>query len=128
MKNPVAILLLTLHLLAYTDVIQVFKFPNLFSHYQDHHLKNKSVGIIDFLLMHYGKCNEGNAKEDKDDMQLPFKTIEFHHIGHAIIAPKFTISFVTKDETQHCYYFNAYTSIITTSHKSSLLRPPILVA
>ena len=125
MKNPVAILLLTLHLLAYTDIIQVFKFPNLFSHYQDHHLQNKSVGIIDFLLMHYGKYNDENTK---DDMQLPFKTIEFHYIGHAIITPKFTISFITKAETKHCSYFNTYTSITTTSHKSSLFRPPILIA
>lgn len=126
MKNPVVILLLTVHLFAYTDIIQVFRFPNLIEHYQEHHFKNKSIGFIDFLIMHYGKCNDGDTKDDKKDMNLPFKTIDLHIIGYVILVPDESIISAHFLEINDTSYYSYYNTIKLSSHKPSLFRPPNL--
>ena len=88
MKTQSAILLLIIHLMVYTDLVQLLKFPNLIQHFQLQHSKNKSLGIIEFLQMHYGNKDYGDPKDDKEDMQLPFKTMDFHIVCQVLIIPQ----------------------------------------
>jgi hypothetical protein len=125
MKNPVTILLLTVHLMAYSDIAQVFRFPNLIQHYKVHHSNNSSVGFIDFLLMHYGKHDDGNPKDDKEDMSLPFKTIDLHLFGQAVVVPQLPVISEVYTITYNNFYFSYYTGIIHSTHKTILFRPPI---
>jgi hypothetical protein len=125
MKNPVTILLLSVQLFAYTDIVQVFKFPKLIEHYRTHHSINKSLGFIDFLIIHYCKSNDGNSKDDWDDMQLPFKTASIHILCNAIIFPVQTIIPVMLEETHHDFTTSYYNLIIPSTLKGSLFRPPI---
>lgn len=125
MKNPVTILLLTVHLFAYTDIIQVFKFPNLFLHYQTHRVKNKSIGVVEFLLMHYGNSSDKDSNENKDDRRLPFKTIQPHIFANAIVAAALTILPVQPLHFSSTPFFIHYSAIIPSSVEASLLRPPI---
>jgi hypothetical protein len=128
LKNLISILLITVHVFAYTDAVQVFKFPNLIKHYQEHHVKNTSVGFIDFLVMHYGNCDDGDSKDDWEDMQLPFKSLDLHLIGFAIIVPQQTMVQLVQAEFYNDFCHSNYTPIILTTYQRSLLRPPISIA
>lgn len=125
MKSPVTILLLSVQLFAYTDIVQVFKFPKLIEHYNSHHSKNKSLSFIDFLIMHYATCDDGDTKDDWDDMQLPFKTASIHILSNATIIPVQTIIPVVLEETHHEFSTGYYNLIIPSTLKGSLFRPPI---
>lgn len=53
----------------------MFKVPSLISHYTDHKTRNPTIGIMDFLSMHYWG-EDINDNDDEKDMQLPFKKID----------------------------------------------------
>ena len=56
---------------------ELFKLPELLSHFSEHQARNKSISLFDFISMHY----MGNDLDDNDqdrDMQLPFKKIDGH--------------------------------------------------
>jgi hypothetical protein len=125
-KNQVTILLLTIHSLAYTDIVQVLKFPDLVRHYHYHHAHNKSIGFIDFFLMHYGSSNDGDHKDDKEDMKLPFKTIDFHLIGHAVVVPQFFSISKNCERIYSSFFCNHTSRIVSLIHSDALFRPPIL--
>jgi hypothetical protein len=130
MKNPVAILLMTIHLFAYTDIGQVFKFPQLISHYHYHQQKIPDLGFLQFLKMHYTETETNNplTADNKDDMKLPFKSLEFHIIANALIAdePVITASKAITYISNKFYSFYQvnYPDIFT----KGILRPPIVLA
>lgn len=125
MKNPVTILLLTIHLLAYTDLVQLTRFPNLIKHFQTHQHENPGLSFIDFLKMHYGICLDGKAGEGKEDMQLPFKTLELHLLVNAIVSPVLTLVTALPPVRFHEQYINYYIGNIPATIKDCLFRPPI---
>lgn len=126
MKNPIVITLLAIHLFAYTDFSQVFKFPHLIQHYETHHLNNSSISFLDFLAMHYDIHQHGN-KRDSEDMKLPFKKMQLHLITDAVIVPQFAISPEPFGRMFHSFTINYYHSFISTSLPGGLFRPPILI-
>ena len=73
MNKIIAILFLFLHLLASTELCQVFKVPLLITHYNEHHDLNSDVTFFMFLKMHYFNGDPLDSDYDTD-MQLPFKT------------------------------------------------------
>jgi hypothetical protein len=126
MKNPVTILLMTVHLLAYTNLAQVIRFPNLIHHYYTHHQQNKQIGFLDFLQMHYGNCNDQSSNENKDDMQLPFKTMDIHLAAQAIVVPLFSFNTQLPTIVYQNYVYSYYTKFIPDTPANSLFRPPIM--
>ena len=129
MKNPVVIFLLSLHLLAHTDFIQVCKLPELIRHYQVHHQNNHSVGFIDFLKMHYGGADDGTRDDDWEDNQLPFKKkVDFHHISQVVVCiQEQTFDLVTFEKPlQH--FSISYSSHTKPGNPNRQLRPPISIA
>lgn len=126
MKNPVTILLMTVHLLAYTNFAQVIRFPNLIHHYYLHHQQDKHIGFLDFLKMHYGNFNDHKTSENKDDMQLPFKTMDIHLAAQALVAPLFSFQTQIPTITYQKFVFSYYSKLIPDNPAKSLLRPPIL--
>jgi hypothetical protein len=125
MKNPITILLITVHLLAYTDIVQIFKIPNLFLHYQEHHSIDQSISFIDFLELHYVKCNNGKYKDDREDMKLPFKLQQNHINAQALVAFQPTIVSEIESASYHNLFYSYHSDIIPSIHTTSLLRPPI---
>ncbi|HSN61136.1 MAG TPA: hypothetical protein VLR49_09380 [Ferruginibacter sp.] len=128
MKNPITILLISLHLLAYTDFSQLIKFPQLLNHYQEHLSQNPQLPFLDFLVMHYGKLKNGNDNPDKEDMKLPFKTIAFHITAQAAILPHFSFHTSLQFETMQPFTFNYHHLPITANHEAGIFRPPIITA
>lgn len=127
MKNPVAILLMTIHLFAYTDIGQVFKFPQLISHYHYHQQKIPGLSFLQFLKMHYAETESSNAAttDHKDDMKLPFKSLEFHIMASALIVDEPVIvaakQFTYNSNKCYSFYQENYPATFTTG----ILRPPI---
>ena len=76
MRKKLAILLISLHLLGNTEAGQVFKLPQLFTHYTEHKELENSLGFMEFLFMHYGGDDGTDADNDRDQ-QLPC-----HNINH----------------------------------------------
>ena len=126
MKNPVTILLMTVHLLAYTNFAQVIRFPNLIHHYYLHHQQDKHIGFIDFLQMHYGNFNDHKTNENKDDMQLPFKTMDIHLAAQAIVVPLFSFRSELPTKAYQKYVYSYTSRFIPDTPANSLFRPPIM--
>ena len=62
-----------------TAIREVLKIPQLISHFDQHHALNPQISFIDFLEMHYyGEDLDDN--DDEEDMKLPFKKIDGHHV------------------------------------------------
>jgi hypothetical protein len=73
-KRCLGILLLVLHLLAYTEFHQLLKVPFMIEHFQTHKQADPSLSFVAFLEMHY----IGPFIVDDDyqqDQQLPFRNI-----------------------------------------------------
>ncbi|CAN5455784.1 hypothetical protein BH10BAC2_BH10BAC2_25440 [soil metagenome] len=73
MKKTAAIFLLSLYLFGATDAYQLLKLPAFITHYITHKQGNPSIGLADFIQIHY----QDQIVIDEDfqqDMQLPFKT------------------------------------------------------
>lgn len=128
MKNPITILLISLHLLAYTDFSQLIRFPQLLHHYQEHLSQNPQLPFLDFLVMHYGHLKNGNDGQDKEDMKLPFKTIAFHITAQAAILPHFTFHTSRQIETLQPHTFSYYHRFISANPEAGIFRPPIITA
>jgi hypothetical protein len=128
MKNPICILLITIHLFAYTDFSQLVKFPLLLSHYKEHLSYNESLSFFDFLGMHYGGDAHAKNNPDRNDSKLPFKTLEFHIAAHAVIAPQFAGVPVAAETIIQPLSFNYYSSFVSQTPCGGLFRPPIFTA
>lgn len=125
MKNPVVIFLISLHLIAHTDFMQVCKLPELIGHFKAHHDHNHSISFLDFLNMHYGGNDDGTSRDDWEDNQLPFKKIDFHHISQVVAClPEQTVDYVTFEKPIQ-YFTVLYTSHPRSGATNRQLRPPI---
>ena len=63
MRKPLAILLISVHLVGNTEAGQLFKLPQLLSHFFQHHQLDTSINFFDFIAMHYGG-NDGTTADD----------------------------------------------------------------
>jgi hypothetical protein len=80
MRKLAAILLLTLSVVTHTEVAQFFKLPVFFAHYVEHRSENPSLGLWDFVKLHYQASDETPSDYDKD-LRLPFKTSHISQSG-----------------------------------------------
>ncbi len=80
MRKPLAILLISVHLVGNTEAGQLFKLPQLLSHFFQHHQLDPSINFFDFIAMHYGG-DDGTTADDDFDSQLPC-----HNSNHNTIA------------------------------------------
>jgi len=72
-RKPAVLFLLLLMLMNSTEIYQLVRLPQLFSHYQEHRAENAQLTFLEFLGIHYAQGNVRDADYDKDQ-QLPYKT------------------------------------------------------
>jgi hypothetical protein len=77
--------------LSTTSLSQLFKLPVLVAHYMEHQQLDRSIGILDFLSMHYWGQDINDNDQDRD-MQLPFKTGEQNTNAQVVVIPSFQIN------------------------------------
>lgn len=104
---------------------QLLKLPNVFQHFAEHSIENKTISFLQFLAIHY---LHGSPK-DKDydrDMQLPFKTSNtcISTISPAFIPlmPEFSIAkpLVLPDKKKNFLI----DQLAISSYLSSIWQPP----
>jgi hypothetical protein len=125
--NKVVLLLLFPILIFNTSVREVIKAPQLVLHFLQHHQLNAEISFIDFLEMHYlGQDLDDN--DDEEDMKLPFKKIDGHHIiSVGVPAEKFILLKAVCLNIYTRKTFN-YTNCYSNPAFGSLFRPPIAIA
>ncbi|MCS6823426.1 MAG: hypothetical protein NZ529_03960 [Cytophagaceae bacterium] len=86
MQKSLALSLLTLYLLATTELSEVLKVPVLIHHFIEHKSQNASLSVWEFLSMHYsydGKVHEGHDRETP----LPFSSHENCFLSNLLYYP-----------------------------------------
>ena len=123
MKKTVLILLTIIHLTGNTEISQVFKFPNLISHYFEHCRINPRISFLQFLAMHYGG-HDGTHADDEKDNQLPCHNV--HHNTLSVVC--FKIHDAPSLESATHYNTMEYGSPLLPSHPDehifSFFQPP----
>lgn len=71
MKRVIAIFFLFLFAVSFTELGQLVKVPALVQHFYSHQ-QSGSTSFIAYLFAHY--TSHGDDGDNKEDMQLPFKT------------------------------------------------------
>jgi len=102
------------------------KTPQLINHFIQHHQLNTNLSFVDFLEMHYFG-HDLNDNDDEEDMKLPFKKVDGHHlISVAVPTEKFILN------KAKC--FDLFSGKTVDYHHpvccpkfGSLFRPPILL-
>jgi hypothetical protein len=89
-KKVIGIVLCALILNGSTEIHQLWKLPLLLQHYLQHQKTNPSLSFISFLKIHYTSKDHPIDNDDKEDNELPFKSVgTISHIDTPVIEKKF---------------------------------------
>ncbi len=80
MRKNLAILLISFHLVGNTEVGQLFKLPQLVSHFFQHQRLNPELSFFEFIAMHYAG-DDGTTADDDFDKQLPCHNTDHNSIS-----------------------------------------------
>ena len=73
-----------------TEIHQLWKLPFLIQHYLHHQEEDRSLSFITFLKIHYTDKDHPNDNDDKEDNELPFKSVgNISHIDTPLIVKNF---------------------------------------
>lgn len=128
MRSVSIIALISIYLMGNTELGQLIKLPQLFTHYQKHHKENPSLNFFKFLVMHYAG-EDGTTADDSDDMQLPCH--DYQHTGiFLVFAP---LSYLEPSLNKVIYsnkivYGDGLFSFNPSEHVFSFLQPPRIVS
>lgn len=81
MKKIIAILFLSVYLLAVTRLNELLKLSVLVEHFNETEKNGSTVTFFQFLKMHY-LTDDLNDKDNDRDMQLPFKSNDIYISGN----------------------------------------------
>jgi hypothetical protein len=101
---------------------QMLKVPVLVQHYQEHHQRDRQVGLLDFLSMHYWG-NDINDDDAERDNQLPFKHLDDNSV-HTVLyssSKPFTVILVVYHKTD---FPTIKDHFIPDPALNALFRPP----
>ncbi len=124
MRKIVIICLMAVHLFGNTELNQLFKVPELVSHFFQHHRQDPGISFIEFIAMHYGG-DDGTKADDYEDGKMPF-----HNSHNHSLTSSYTIylnaSFETEvNETGTARVFGGRLQTgIPSKHVLLVLQPP----
>jgi hypothetical protein len=125
MRKILAILLISIHLTGNTELGQLFRFPQLITHFFQHHRLDPSINFFEFIAMHYAG-DDGTTADDDIDNQLPC-----HNPNHNTLAVVYSpmikeipsIEFSSRKTKE---YNSRLQTGITSKHVQLILQPPRL--
>ena len=75
LKKVIVLTLGALILNSATELHQLLKIPLLIQHYMHHRSKDTTLSFLEFLKIHYTDSQHPNDNDDREDNELPFKSI-----------------------------------------------------
>jgi hypothetical protein len=123
MRKTLVILLMLVHLTGNTEVGQLFRVPQLITHFFQHHRQDPGISFGEFIVMHY-LGDDGTTADDDTDKELPCR-----NTGHNTIALSFSpmvneIPFSELFLLNSPDYNSRLLSGITSKHVVLILQPP----
>lgn len=122
MKSIVAYILIPLFLLN-NSIGELFKLPDFFAHYSEHRQEDKSLGLFEFVDMHYGGTDL-NEQDNERDAQLPFKNTEAPS-SYDLLLLSYREAVVTSpdcnSEQREQHYVSAF---LPDNVSARLIKPP----
>jgi hypothetical protein len=123
MYKNLAIFLIGVHLFGNTEIGQLFKLPNLISHFFQHQRLNPQLNFFEFIGMHYAG-DDGTTADDDFDRQLPCNNTD-HNTLSVVFSPMVTdppagimIDCPTRE------YSDRLQAGISSKHVLLILQPP----
>jgi hypothetical protein len=92
-KKTTLLLLLFCYLLTTTGFSEFLKINALSVHYSESKKQNQELNFLDFLVMHY-ITDDNNRLDDRQDNQLPFKSVNLCFSILLFIAPQAIVCFI----------------------------------
>ncbi|MCO6163431.1 hypothetical protein [Flavobacterium sp. NRK F7] len=122
MKRIIVLWLASLFLCANTSIGQLFKFPNLIAHYEEHQNEKEesTITFFDFIKEHYTKNATSDTEEHQD---LPFKTFDTT-TNILIIFPLVSFQLLLKDVFFKGSKLFFYPSFFKSNLTFSIWLPP----
>ncbi len=123
MKKLIPILFLSVYLVSATELHEFFKLPQLVKHYIAHKSEDKTITLIDFMVMHYSNSDDGNKSKDT---QLPFKSHnKFESITNIGFCSFHNIQISIKSEPIEANSYNIDSiAYLSSAYLSSIWQPP----
>jgi hypothetical protein len=122
-KSISAILLLSITMLAQTELHQVLKLNVFAHHFEEHQKENPKISVLSFIILHYFSGNLKDKDFDKD-MQLPFKTVDCSTAFSVAVTPNYGLTitepvfFVTRS------YPALKDNFVLSCHTTDIWQPP----
>ena len=124
-KKIIVLILGGLILNSATELHQLLKIPLLIQHFMHHRNKDNSLSLLEFLKIHYTDSQHPNDNDDREDNELPFKSIgNISHTDTPIIQKTVSVDlglFVRKKSTAY------YPEGVLSRTSFSVFHPPRLV-
>ena len=125
MKPALAKFLIAIYLFSFTPLKELNRVPLLFIHYAQHLEEDSNMSIAEFFDMHY--MHGIVFDEDyEQDMQLPFKAIDFASLPVFVVQDTKDIeciikisSYVVKDKINTSYRF-----YLSDANLKGIFHPP----
>ncbi len=119
--------LLALHLFGNTEMSQLINLPEVFEHYQYHHLqpRHENLSFASFVWMHY-IGTDGDVNDDRQDNQLPFLHFTHSSLLVAVTPPSEFNGLQNVSELNSIELSFHTNNNILKDFTKSLLRPPCL--
>jgi len=124
MRKFIVIILSGTYLFANTEVAELFKIPQLVSHYFQHHRQNPDMSFVKFIAEHYGG-DDGTTADDDQDSKLPCHDVQHHNTFSSLFfsmdtkAPSFELpAFNKKNYSDRLLVNNP------SKHVVLVLQPP----
>lgn len=112
-----------IHLTGNTEVGQIFRIPELISHYLQHHRQNSDISFFTFIAMHYGG-DDGTTADDEYDGKLPCHNLRSNTLSLLFspmikeLAPQQQVSGFRPEFTSRTVRG------ISSQHVSRIFQPP----
>jgi len=121
-KKTIVLTLGVLILNSTTEFHQLLKIPLLIQHYMHHRGENTSISFLEFLKIHYTDTQHPNDNDEREDNELPFKSIgNISHVDTPIMQKAAALDHnLFIKEKSFAYYPEGF-----PSHRSfAIFHPP----
>lgn len=126
MRKTLIIGLMVVHLFGNTELNQLFKVPELITHFFQHHRQDPDISFFEFIAMHYGG-DDGTTADDFEDGKLPYHNSNSHSLTTSYTANLKTLFLSDEINPEDGKVYGSRLHMGTSSkHVLIVLQPPRL--